>query len=332
MLGSIQSTEIYIEKLKNELTEKKKEIENLKKENVILRNLLEKYNIVNIDEVVKNLDISEVSKKDNKRNSVYYDTKEEIINENDKTCLKCDEETILGNIYCIKHKMEVKHNSNNKNIPENKNLNDVEKVNIKNISEEKDMFSKDNPIDISLPAVEITDTQTRNTIGKNRNRRSDKTLPILDRYPITVYDDIGNSSIKQLIAKETELIICYKNDIADKIKKNIDNITINDVVDYIAKHDKLSYQKKGKIKYLFERCEYLYKQYGQFNKLNKFKFNIGSLPHMNKNEWKEWVSELDKLVKIHYSDENICQHIMANNSKRPGEICGKINCKNHNIS
>lgn len=140
MLGSIQSAK-YIEKLKNELIEKEKEIEDLKKENVILRKLLEKYNIV--DEVVNNLDIAEVSKKDNKRNSVYYDTKEEIINENDKTCLKCDEKTILGNIYCIKHKMEMKNNSNNKNISKDKILNNVEKVNTNNISEEKDRSNID---------------------------------------------------------------------------------------------------------------------------------------------------------------------------------------------
>lgn len=184
----------------------------------------------------------------------------------------------------------------------------------------------------SLPPEEETDYKNKDIGGKNRNRRSDKTLSILERYPIIVYDDIGNSVIKQLIAKETELIICYKNDIADKIKKKVDNITINDVVDYIAKHDNLSYQKKSKLKYLFERCEYLYKQYGQYNKLNKFKFNIASLPHMNKQEWMNWVLELDKLIKIYYPKENICQHIMASNSKRPGQICGKVDCKNHNIS
>lgn len=167
--------------------------------------------------------------------------------------------------------------------------------------------------------------------GKNKNRRCDRSLPILERYNIIVYEDIGNSIVKQLIAKETELIICYKNDIADKIKKNIDNISINDVMDYIAKHDKLSYDKKSKMKYLFERCEYLYKQYGQYNKLNKFKFDVPSLAYMSKNDWSKWTLELDKLVKIHYIEENICQHIMANNSKRPGQKCGKINCEKHNI-
>lgn len=172
-----------------------------------------------------------------------------------------------------------------------------------------------------------------NVINKsNRNRRNNRNLHILERYKIIVYDDIGNSIVKQLIAKETELIICYKNDIADKIKKKVDNITISEVMDYIAKHENLSYKKKSTMKYLFERCEYLYINYGQYNKLNKFKFDIPSLAYMTRNEWTEWVLELDKLVKIHYPMENICQHIMGNNSKRAGEKCGKINCKNHNIS
>lgn len=184
----------------------------------------------------------------------------------------------------------------------------------------------------SIEPKESTDILYKDKGGKNRNRKKDKSLPILDRYIITVYDDIGNSIIKQLIAKETELIICYKNDIADKIKKNIDNISINDVMDYIAKHDKLSYAKKSTMKFLFERCEYLYKQYGQYNKLNKFKFDVPSLAYMSKKDWSEWTIELDKLVKIHYHEENICQHIMANNSKRPGQKCGKIDCEKHNIN
>lgn len=189
------------------------------------------------------------------------------------------------------------------------------------------------PLQDSCTNSDVINKSNRNSINKsNRNRRNNRNLHILERYKIIVYDDIGNSIVKQLIAKETELIICYKNDIADKIKKKVDNITIGEVMDYIAKHEKLSYKKKSTMKYLFERCEYLYINYGQYNKLNKFKFDIPSLAYMTRNEWTEWVSELDKLVKIHYPMENICQHIMGNNSKRAGEKCGKINCKNHNIS
>jgi hypothetical protein len=239
---------------------------------------------------------------------------------------------------------EYKNNSNEINILPVLEIQEKNKtVNLNNNSKEELIPEKVRNDDVTLyKTININKNNNNNTHesteipykdkgGKNRNRKKDKSLSILDRYIITVYDDIGNSIIKQLIAKETELIICYKNDIADKIKKNIDNITIDDVMDYIAKHDKLSYAKKSSMKYLFERCEYLYKQYAQYNKLDKFKFDVPSLAYMSRKDWSEWIVELDKLVKIHYSEENICQHIMANNSKRPREICGKIDCKKHNI-
>lgn len=218
-----------------------------------------------------------------------------------------------------------------KNKNENINVLSIPKVNLNN--NKKELISEEiETNNIVLDTVmSTTEVPYKDKGGKNRNRKQDKSLPILDRYSIIVYDDIGNSVVKQLIAKETELIICYKNDVADKIKKNIDNITINDVMDYIAKHDNLSYTKKSTMKFLFERCEYLYTNYGQYNKLNKFKFDVPSLAYMNKKDWAKWILELDKLVKIHYIEENICQHIMANNSKRPGQTCGKIDCKKHNI-
>jgi hypothetical protein len=391
------------EELKIQIIKKDEKINKLKKEIIVLRKLLEKYNIGNLDEIIKeetikNLDIINLSK--NKRNTIYYDSKEEIIETNGISCLLCNEKTIFNNNYCIRHKMEKDGLTiNTENIPNNiskiipnelnnngdkifnkkrfsfpetpisNNSVDMKKEYTHDISElldnnlklnekikylkkenklyknkninklktkiwiftaflkfKKSDYYKSKIIDNSIRPVDIN-----NKSGKNRNRNSNKKLHILERYPIIVYDDIGNSIVKQLIAKETELIICYKNDIADKIKKKIENITIDDVMDYIARHDKLSYQKKSKMKYIFERCEYLYEKYGQYNKLNKFKFNIGSLQHLSKKEWSEWVSELDKLVNIYYPKENICQNIMGNNSKRPGKLCGKIDCKKHNI-
>lgn len=85
----------------------KREIEKLKKENFILRNLFKKYNLGDIDELIKNF---ESEKKNNKRNSIYYDSKETINDNNiNEKCLICDENTVFENKYCIKHKMELKY-------------------------------------------------------------------------------------------------------------------------------------------------------------------------------------------------------------------------------
>jgi hypothetical protein len=300
------------EELNNLLVDKEKELDYLKEnnklvkqQNEILKEIIKKHNINN------NINIpSPPTSPEKVINNIFNENfeKNKIFTQPEFSNIKINKENILNQ---------------NKKICINKIEMFIAFLKFKKTDYYKNRINKIN----SLSPIDIT--EYKDIGGKNRNRRGDKNLPILKRYPIIVYDDIGNSVIKQLIAKETELIICYKNDIAYKIKKNVDNITINNVVDYIAKHDGLSYQKKGKIKYLFERCEYLYKQYAQYNKLNKFKFNIGSLQHMSKKEWEEWVTELDKLVKEYYSDENICQHIMANNSKKPGQKCGKVDCKKH---
>lgn len=157
---------------------------------------------------------------------------------------------------------------------------------------------------------------------------------VLNKYPIKVYKDIGESQIKKLIASEVSLKIKFQCKIAEETNKKQEDITMDDVINYIIKQESLSPQDKSKIKYRFERCSYLNDNYGEY--LGIFKFSIYNLGFMSISDWELWVVELEKLIKENFKDVNFnkdknhnCRYIFKRGIQK-GKYCNIINCKRHN--
>lgn len=153
---------------------------------------------------------------------------------------------------------------------------------------------------------------------------------ILVKYPISIYRDINGNKVKDMVASECAFIVKYQYEISNKTN-NKNELSISEIVDYIIIQEKLTKQEKNKLLNKYERCEYLHKTYK--DRLNIFKFDIGHVAYMTKEEWKEWLQELHKLIKQEYPNEiadNIvidkCDYVYTK-GKNKGEKCGKIECR-----
>lgn len=168
----------------------------------------------------------------------------------------------------------------------------------------------------------------------NHKKIKNKNKYILDKYPIIIYKDINENKIKNMIACECFYLIKYQCEILKTIEKTID-VTLDEIIEYIAKQENLSSCKKRRLKYKFERCKFLYETYG--DKLNNIKININNLEYINKKEWIEWLNELNNVIKELYPnnvikdiEHNFCKYVYKKGNKK-GNICNKINCKKHNL-
>lgn len=187
--------------------------------------------------------------------------------------------------------------------------------------------------------IDKTENNTKNVESKKpeiKNKKSikkaiDKSLPIMERFPVKIYKnrDIGDSEILQFVSSENCFMIEYQSKIADKLNKNIENITIDDVVNFKLKYDEINDENKlkkknksikTKIKRLILRSENLYNKYGK--KLCKFKISLNYLKEMSEEEWTKWLSEFDNIFNDVCKNETICNHKYKN-----GKECGRINCK-----
>lgn len=177
------------------------------------------------------------------------------------------------------------------------------------------------------------------SLSDNENpniEKLDKSSELLKRYPIIVYKDINGNEVKNMVASECSFLVKYQYEVSTKTNKK-DEISINEVVDYIIKQEKLSHQEKNRLLNKYERCEYLHNVYD--DKLNIFKFELNHISVMTKEEWKIWLEELHKLIKQEYPDEvsenvifNECDYVYTK-GKNKGEKCNKIECrtKSHRI-
>jgi hypothetical protein len=178
-------------------------------------------------------------------------------------------------------------------------------------------------------------TKQLNTNIKTKTSKTHTTVKqeydILSKYPIKVYKDIYNSKIKQLIASEVALKIKFQCKIAEETNKNEEDITMDEIIDYIIKQEGLTPQVKSKIKYKFERCVYLNENYGDY--LNIFKFGVQHLGFMSSKDWNLWVIELENLIKENFPNfipkEKIkCKYIYKRGIQK-GQSCDIINCRRH---
>lgn len=164
----------------------------------------------------------------------------------------------------------------------------------------------------------------------------DKSSELLRRYPIIIYKDINGSEVKNMVASECSFLVKYQYEVSTKTNKK-DEISINEVVDYIIKQEKLSSQEKNRLLNKYERCEYLHNTYK--DKLNIFKFELNHISVMTKEEWKIWLNEIHKLIKQEYPNEvsenvifNKCDYVYTK-GKNKGEKCNKVECrtKSHKV-
>lgn len=172
--------------------------------------------------------------------------------------------------------------------------------------------------------------RTNNTKISEEQEPENQVNKLLKKYPIKVYKNIGDNKILKMIAAEVAYAVKYQCKIAEETARDTDNITMDEVIDYIIQQEGLSQQDRSRLKFKFERCVYLDKKYG--DKLGIFKFSIYNIGNMSKKNWVLWLQELDLLIKDNYKDEEIneikCEYIFKKGSAK-GSVCGVIDCKKH---
>lgn len=180
-------------------------------------------------------------------------------------------------------------------------------------------------------SIKVDKNETKNS-DKNKSKFPQNEGNVLKKYPITVYTDIGESIVKKMVASKCAYLVKYQYEIAEKTNRLENDISLDETIDYIIKQEKLSSQQKTKLKYEFERCVFLHKNYK--DKLNCLKFSLRDLRHMSAKEWIKWLDGLNNILKNVYKDEdikdlehNICKYKFKRGNKK-GQECGKINCKN----
>lgn len=294
------------------LIDKEKEIEILKEDNKIIRQkneilkgIIDKHNInINIKnnkESIKQEIPSPPISPENIRNNV-FDESTDIPKVNIK-------KEIIDNIITetpinkenINTKKDGKEYNENKFSNNTEPLKSDEKINFQNLQE--------------------------NVTVKGGSKRDNKTLFILDRFPITIYKDINNNEVYKLIAAESALKVKYRHEIAEKSKKDKDSINTKEIIDYIINHSDKKINKKEitRLRRKFQRCYDLYDLYGE--KLNTLHFSIYNIGYMQPNDWDLWLKELDNIIKKLPKN---CNYIYRKGDKK-GEVCGIYDCKDHKV-
>lgn len=290
-------------------------------------------------------EIEELKLLNKKINQEYKDLKADYINvQNTKKEDSYESFNINNNKDYIKIKTENEqlqeeldniHNDNSEIDELTKKINDLEEMlkskaneeeienKYKKIYEEKlkenKKKSKKSKSDDSIPNIEKNDVE------------SDRALDLLKRYPIIIYKEINNNEVKDMVASECAYLVKYQYEISDKTKIKENEISIDDIVEYIIVQENLTHQEKNRLLNKYERCEYLHTTY--YDKLNKFKFDLNHISVMTKDEWLIWLKELHKLIKQEYPDEvteNViikhCDYVFTRGEKK-GKKCNKSECR-----
>lgn len=196
-----------------------------------------------------------------------------------------------------------------KNIPNEEEINNKYKA----MYEKKVLKNKSNKLNKVSPDIEIN-----------------KYTNILQRFPIITYKNIDENEIKNMVASECSFIVKYQYEISNKTHKK-EEISINEIVDYIIIQENLSKQDKNRLLNKYERCEYLHKIYK--DKLNIFKFDLNHIGVMTKEEWKAWLQEFHNLIKQEYPNDiqgdviiDRCEYIYLK-GKNKNQKCNKIECR-----
>lgn len=195
-------------------------------------------------------------------------------------------------------------------------------IRIKNILNNKRKKQKHFSENVSCSA-ETEQVRISNTHKKVRPERN-KELPILERYKVKVYnnEDLKNSELLQFVGSEDCFLIEYQYKISEKIKKNIENISIDDVIDFKIKYEgyRNTRTRRTELRHLITRSKILFEKYGK--KLCRFKVSLSHIRIMSDEDWEEWLIEFDELFNSVLNSEKICDYKYKN-----GKQCGKMNCK-----
>lgn len=240
--------------------------------------------------------------KKEKRNTVYYDTSEDVKNDNSEIVKLTEEISKLTKIIednQINHKKEV----------------DDLKIHYDGIISE--LNKKDEK---PLP----TPSNSNDIPARYINPFDDKNLSILKRCKVDVYKfDEKNTKendlhILKYIASENKILIRFNSIVAEKIKEED---LWRKLYDFKVKNGDLKDYpiNKQRFKFKYLRCKELYNKYGENLKI--FKMNIINIGKLTDNEWNLFLSEFDKLYHDTFKDIEACQHKYKNN-----KICGIFSC------
>ncbi len=168
--------------------------------------------------------------------------------------------------------------------------------------------------------------ENKNRLEKSKNKFDNKKLNILERCNVKVYNydnlECNNEELTILdyISSENKILIRFYSSITEKFDKNDETIwkkiykfKVNngEIVDYP--------DNKKRFKYKYLRCKELYNKYGE--NLKRFNMSIYYLGRLNKDEWKVFLEEFDKLYNNTFKNMESCQYNYKN-----GKICGIDNC------
>lgn len=330
-----------IENLKNIIDRKnveikilKEEIENLNLKNDIFKNVIKNNNInYDSEKDVNNLNIGHSDDLLSNKSSIFN-----VLNSYEKKIKKLEKENITNNIKdvvkgffnvsCLYNIVDTIIYNNDKLSIMRVNYNDILKLTIK----DKYIYTNDNIKNIklityNLPIDKNSDNScyyANNIKTKKIRRDRDNSLNAIERYPVKVYEKT-NSELLQFVSEENKFKIKYQYKIAEKLDKKIEDISINDIINFKIRYEGLKDNKdqRSRLKRKIERCKFLYETYGE--KLGRFKISLNSLADMTENIWNEWKIEFDIKVNNLYKESIKCGHKYKND-----KICNKYDCKiNH---
>lgn len=221
----------------------------------------------------------------------------------------------------------ITHNIENK-IPVNTNIPIVHNVNEYRTIENVDKNNLEIPLLTPSNSTENENISARTSDPKKKilKRHRNNSLKVMERYPVKIYNKT-NSEILQFVSEENKIKIYYQYKISEKLNKNVEDIKINDIIDFKIKYEGLKDNKdqRRRLKYKIERCKILYENYGE--KLSRFKISLSYISDMTEKIWNEWLQEFDNIVNELYKDKTKCEYKYNNN-----KLCGKYDCNiKHNL-
>lgn len=165
--------------------------------------------------------------------------------------------------------------------------------------------------------ISTSKPETPKKVRKQRNRD----LPAIERYPVKVFNKT-NSEILNFVSEENKILIKFQYKIAEKLDKKIEEITIDDIIDYKIKTEDLTDNRdqRKRLRFKIQRCKILYEKFGE--KLNRFKISLHDLSEMPEKVWKVWLPSFEDIVNDLYKDSIKCDYTYKNNKK-----CNRYDCK-----
>lgn len=125
---------------------------------------------------------------------------------------------------------------------------------------------------------------------------NEKTIKVNNKlnqdYNITFENKNKYCKFSKYIEEEIYNLQKYKYEIYKKTKKNVNNITIQDIIEYKFKTENMNKSRKRRFINKVNRCLYIYKKYG--NKLNISNLTIFKLSDMSKHNWDFLTIKIDE--------------------------------------